>query len=93
MRDRRLSTTSMDIQQPRKREKRHKNQTFYPCPASFSEPDQYDGYSNNSSSSDDDTSTSCDGDGYKNTLVRHENFDESCLLHDRRLPRVHLIKS
>jgi hypothetical protein len=74
MRERRLSTTSMDIQQPRKREKRHKNQTFYPCPASFSEPDQYDGYSDNysNSTSDDDETTSCDSDGYKNTLVRIE---------------------
>lgn len=63
-RERRLSTTSMEIQQPRRRERRAKTQTFYPCPASFSEPDQYEGYS-----SDDDCSSS-DGDGFKNTLVR-----------------------
>lgn len=62
-RERRLSTTSMDIQQPRRRERRHKNQTFYPCPASFSEADQYD-YSS------DEEGSSCDGDGFKNTLVR-----------------------
>lgn len=57
----------MDIKQPKKREKRHKNQAFYPCPASFSEADQYDGYSTASTSDDD--SSSYDTDGYKNTLV------------------------
>lgn len=63
-----MSTTSMDIQQPRRRERRHKNQTFYPCPASFSEPDQYE------YSSDDDES-SYDGDGFKNTLVSQVFFN------------------
>lgn len=58
-----MSSTSMEIQKPRRRERRAKNQTFYPLPASFSEADQYD-YSS------DDEESSCDGDGYKNTLVR-----------------------
>lgn len=61
-RERRNSTTSMEIQ-PRRRERRAKNQTFYPCPASFSEPDPYE-YSS------DDEDASCDSDGFKNTLVR-----------------------
>ncbi|CRL08156.1 CLUMA_CG020929, isoform A [Clunio marinus] len=67
-RERRMSSNSMDIQQPRRRERRVKNQAFYPCPASFSEPDQYE------YSSDDDGS-SYDGDGYKNTLVRKFAFN------------------
>lgn len=62
-RERRLSTTS-DTPQPRRRERRVKQQTFYPSPASFSEPDPYE-YSS------DDEASSNDGDGFKNTLVRN----------------------
>lgn len=64
-RERRLSNTSMDTPQPRRRERRAKNQAFYPCPASFSEPDQYE------YSSDDEE------DGFKNTLVRTFLIDAS----------------
>lgn len=63
-RERRLSTTSMEIEQPRRRERRVNRQTFYPLPSSFSEPDNYE------YSSDEDDTTSIDSDGYKNTLVR-----------------------
>lgn len=55
----------MDAPQPRRRERRVNRQTFYPCPASFSEPDQYE-YEEYS----DDDSSCYDEDGYKNTLVR-----------------------
>jgi hypothetical protein len=69
-RERRLSTTSMESQQPRRRERRVNRQTFYPCPASFSEPDNYE-YDECSS---DDESSYEGGDGYKNTLVRTFEF-------------------
>lgn len=72
-RERRLSTTSMD-NQPRRREKRVKTQAFYPSPASFSEPDQYE---YDSDDDDDDETTSYDGDGFKKTLVR-EPFVLEC---------------
>lgn len=58
-----MSTTSMDIPPPRK-QRRHRAQTFYPCPPSVSEADQYD-YS-------DDEST--DGDGILKTFVSHCTF-------------------
>lgn len=59
-----MSTTSMDIPPPR-RQRRHRAQTFYPCPPpSVSEADQYD-YS-------DDEST--DGDGFIKTVVSHCTF-------------------
>lgn len=54
----------MDTPQPRRRERRVNRQTFYPCPQSFSEPDQYE-YSECSS----DDESSYEGDGYKTTLV------------------------
>lgn len=53
----------MEIEQPRRRERRVNRQTFYPLPSSFSEPDNYE------YSSDEDDSASIDSDGYKNTLV------------------------
>lgn len=56
----------MEIQKPRRRERRGKNQTFYPLPASFSEADQYE----YSSDDEDGSSYDGDGDGFKNTLVR-----------------------
>ena len=58
-------------QQPRRRERRVNRQTFYPLPASFSEPDNYE-YSECSSEDDE---MSHDGDGYKNTLVSWKLFN------------------
>jgi hypothetical protein len=67
-RERRSSTTSMEIQQPKRREKRVNRQTFYPLPSSFSEPDNYE-YSEDGSEED---SSSLDGDVYNNTLVSNQ---------------------
>lgn len=66
----------MEIQQPRRRERRVNRQTFYPLPSSFSEPDNYSEYTE--SSSDEEDSGSIDSDGYKNTLVRYLRFFWEC---------------
>lgn len=69
----------MEIQQPRKRDRRSKNQTFYPLPASFSEADPYE-YSSDSDESDD---ASLDSDGFKKTLVSEISFVTSGMWNER----------